>query len=233
VKASESDAGTLRTRRIGVVATDPLRIMGLRAILDGVVDGRRQPTEIVPLSAPKVLNSAGLSVVLIDSDVTPYLMELLEAFRRSRPELRLIVMGDTVDPDYIERVIAAGAKGYLSHKASEEELRMAVGVVEEGSVWAPRRVMARLLEGGGVTRPKVAPVAYTARESQVLVLLSRGCSNREIALALEIDETTVKAHLGRLMRKLGVTNRTALTVQTRSKHVVSGVGPEEPSLGSG
>ncbi len=82
-------------------------------------------------------------------------------------------------------------------------------------MWAPRKVMARLVTG---SRPTGAQVKLTARESQVLELLIKGQSNREIALALEIDEGTVKAHLGRLMRKTGVTNRTALTMQTLTKH---------------
>jgi DNA-binding NarL/FixJ family response regulator len=53
---------------------------------------------------------------------------------------------------------------------------------------------------------------FTARERQVLRLLRAGKSNREIAASLSIDPGTVKAHIGRLMRKVGVSNRTALTM---------------------
>ncbi|QHN04237.1 response regulator transcription factor [Granulicella sp. WH15] len=205
-----------RSRRIGIVAMDPLRVIGLRTLLDRQREGKHVPTEIMPLSAPRALETVGLTIVLIDSDSTPFLLELLSTFRRARPELNVIVLGSSMDPAHIEGVIGAGAKGYLRHSASEDELRMAIDTVSDGSVWAPRKVMARLVTG---SRPTVsgAQVKLTARESQVLELLVQGYSNREIALELAIDEGTVKAHLGRLMRKTGVTNRTALTMQTLTK----------------
>jgi len=207
-------------QRIGVVATDPLRILGLRAVLDQEPVNGSGGVEVVPLSAPRALGTRGLAVVLIDADVTPFLIELLASFRRMRPELRLIVLGASSDFKYIERIIGAGAKGYLSHSASEAELRMAMAVVEDGSVWAPRKVMARLV--GEVRAAKLTP-KFTARESEVLMLLVDGCSNRQIGSSLGIDEATVKAHVGRLMRKVGVSNRTALTVHALSR---SGVESE-------
>ena len=58
------------------------------------------------------------------------------------------MVGLEEDPAYVERVIGAGAKGYLTHGASESELRMAIEIILDGSVWAPRKVLARLLERG-------------------------------------------------------------------------------------
>jgi DNA-binding NarL/FixJ family response regulator len=111
--------------------------------------------------------------------------------------------------------VGAGAKGYLSHSANEAELQMAISVVRDGSVWAPRKVLARLLEQS-MREPEIAkavPVRLTRRELEVLRLLVLGHPNRQIALALGVDEGTVKAHMGRLMRKAGVDNRTALSMR--------------------
>jgi DNA-binding NarL/FixJ family response regulator len=192
--------------RIGVVATDPLRILGFKAIFDEAMR-----TEIVHLSVPGILNDAGLSLVLIDAECTDHLFELIATFRQVRPQLKLIVLGNETAPEYIQRVIGAGAKGYLSLAAKESEIRLAIEMVRDGSVWAPRKVLSRLLDRqpGGQKAP--AP-QFTARERQVLELLRAGRANREIALSLGIDEGTVKAHIGRLMRKVGVSNRIALTV---------------------
>ena len=196
------------TERIGVVATDPLRVLGLKAIFSEAVQ-----LEIVHLSVPGALDDGNLSLVLIDSECTDHLFELIATFRQVRPQLRLIVLGNETAQDYIQRVIGAGAKGYLSLNAKESELRLAVEMVRDGSVWAPRRVLSRLLDRlpGGTKSPAARP-RFTAREHQVLNLLRAGQSNREIAAALGIDEGTVKAHVGRLMRKVGVSNRIALTV---------------------
>ena len=201
--------------RIGLVATDPLRIMGLRTIL-----GDGQLCDIVRLSPPVPSESIGIELVLVDTPASGDPLELLQTFRRLRPQLAVIVLGVETDPDHIERVIGAGAKGYLSHSANEAELRMAIEVVRDGSVWAPRKVMARLLESSLQENVSVqmAPVKFTKREREVLRLLAMGHPNRQIAEALGVDEGTVKAHMGRLMRKASVDNRTALTMRAIERH---------------
>jgi DNA-binding NarL/FixJ family response regulator len=120
-------------------------------------------------------------------------------------------------------VIGAGAKGYLSHAARENEIRLAVEIVSDGSVWAPRKVLARLLEASATAADAYGPAEpkFTERESQVLKLLVSGRPNREIAEALGIDAATVKAHVGRLMRKVGVENRIALTMQAVNRNLIA------------
>jgi DNA-binding NarL/FixJ family response regulator len=169
--------------------------------------------EIVHLSVPGALDDAHLALVLIDAECTPHLFELISTFRQVRPTLRLIVLGNETSPEYIERVIGAGAKGYLALTSTEAEIRMAIDMVRDGSVWAPRRVLSRLLDRQrNSARSPAGPPKFTPRELQVLDLLRAGQPNRAIAIALGIDEGTVKAHIGRLMRKVGVNNRIALTV---------------------
>ncbi|GAC1415499.1 MAG: response regulator transcription factor [Acidobacteriaceae bacterium] len=191
--------------RVGIVATDPMRVLGLRALLE------QTRFDLVPLSVPGALDDANLSLVLIDSECTGHPFQLISTFRQLRPQLRLIVLGNDTGQEYIQRVIGAGAKGYLALTANESEVRLAIETVRDGSVWAPRKVLSRLLDrdqpSGGLPKP-----AFTARELEVLKLLRDGRPNREIASSLGIDESTVKAHLGRLMRKVGVSNRIALTV---------------------
>jgi DNA-binding NarL/FixJ family response regulator len=206
--------------RIGLIATDPLRVLGLETIFaEGDI-------EVLPLSIPGGLDSLGVSVIMIDAACTDHLFELLETFRRTRPHLRLIVIGLEESHDYIQRVIGTGAKGYLAHTARENEIRLAVDIVSDGSVWAPRKVLARLLESSRTEAHAVgADPKFTEREGQVLRLLVAGRPNRDIAQALGIDAATVKAHVGRLMRKVGVENRIALTMHAVSRNLVS---PEAP-----
>lgn len=202
--------------RIGLIATDPLRVLGLQEI---VAEGGS--AEVVSVAGPGALDASGVSMVMIDAACTDHLFELLETFRRSRPHLRLVVIGLNEDHEYIQKVIGAGAKGYLTHMARESEIRLAIEIVRDGSVWAPRKVLARLLEATASDRRAVPPEPkFTERETQVLQLLVAGRPNREIAKALGIDEATVKAHVGRLMRKMGVDNRIALSVQAVNRNLV-------------
>jgi DNA-binding NarL/FixJ family response regulator len=202
--------------RMGLIATDPLRIMGLQSIF---AEGLK--ADVIPLSVPGALDASGVSLILIDATCADHILELLATFRRSRPHLRLVVIGLENDLEYIQKIIGAGAKGYLTHGAKESEIRLAIEIVQDGSVWAPRKVLARLLEAssGGDGQAPVGEPRITEREGQVLRLLVAGSPNREIASALGIDEATVKAHVGRLMRKVGVTNRIALTVQAMSRNL--------------
>lgn len=202
------EATAIRVDRIGVVATDQLRVLGLKAIFSESIQ-----LEIVHLSIPGALDDANLCLVLIDAECTRYLFELIATFRRARPHLNLIVLGNETSQEFIERVIGAGAKGYLALTAKESEIRMAVDMVRDGSVWAPRKILSRLLDSQQkFATSQVLIPRFTAREIQILNLLRAGQPNREIALSLNIDEGTVKAHIGRLMRKVGVNNRIALTV---------------------
>jgi DNA-binding NarL/FixJ family response regulator len=201
--------------RIGLVATDAMRIMGLEAILS---EGR----ELTSFSRglPTALEMQRLRLLVIDAEATDRLLDVVRGLRRERSELGILVLGADGAFEQIERVIGAGARGYLTYSATEEELRMAIDVVLDGSVWAPRKVLARLIEASllGEARQKAAGIRLTKREAEVLGLLVLGHPNRQIANALGVDETTVKAHMGRLMRKAGVDNRTALSMRAVEGH---------------
>jgi DNA-binding NarL/FixJ family response regulator len=216
--------------KLGLVATDPLRILGLETIFarEGAEEGgggiKGAPVEIVPLSVPGALDASGVSMILIDSACTDHIFELLAAFQRTRPHLRLIVLGLEEDHSYIQRIIGAGAKGYLAHTAKPSEVRLAIEIVQDGSAWAPRKVLAKLLElssaeerrAGTVNEPK-----FTKREAQVLKLLVEGQPNRVIGKELGIDLATVKKHVSTLMRKVGVKNRIELSVQVVNRNLLA------------
>lgn len=210
--------------RVGLVAADPMRILGLQTIF-AQTSAEAGRVEIVPLSVPGAMDASGVSLILIDSGCTEHIFELLATFRRTRPRLRLIVLGLEEDHEHIQRMIGAGAKGYLAHSAKENEIRLAIEVVQDGSVWAPRKVLARLLESSSAEASRIKSVGelkFTERELEVLRLLVAGHPNRVIGQELGIDVTTVKKHVGKLMRKVGVDNRIALSVQVVNQKLLSG-----------
>jgi DNA-binding NarL/FixJ family response regulator len=210
--------------KLGLVATDPLRILGLQTIFSED-EAKGAPIEIIPLSVPGALDASGVSLILIDAACTDHIFELLATFRRTRPHLRLIVLGLEEDHEYIQRIIGAGAKGYLAHTAKASEVRLAIEIVQDGSAWAPRKVLANLLDLSSAEERRAAAVdepKFTERESEVLKLLVEGHPNRVIARELGIDLATVKKHVGALMRKVGVKNRIALSVQVVNRKLLPG-----------
>jgi len=209
--------------RIGLVASDPLRLVGMEAILSDLPG-----MEAIPLELDQIGSTPDLAVLILEArSGGDTLTELIAKLRREHPQLRIVVVGEGLEPILIEQVIGAGAKGYLAETASEAEIRMALEVVLDGSVWAPRKVLAKLIEGGSPSASSSSAGGdsivkrMTAREREVLELLMDGRSNRAIAEALGIDEATVKAHLGRMLRKTGAHNRVELTlraIEERSAH---------------
>lgn len=200
--------------RIGLMTLNALRLDGLRTLLEA--DGGYK---VLSVSEPGWLDGGEPAAVLLDVESTEHPEGLLREFRRGRPNLRVLLLGPETSPEGIARAIALGAKGYLEYSADEKTLRRALAVVIDGSMWAPRKVLAQLLEqtqGPGAkagARVGEAGTRLTLREREVLGLLLQGHPNRVIAKALGVNEVTVKAHIGRLLRKRGVTNRTALSMQ--------------------
>jgi DNA-binding NarL/FixJ family response regulator len=146
-------------------------------------------------------------------------LKALEEIRSARPDIRLIVIGPGGDEELVQNSIIAGARAYLDLNAGPEMVRMAIEVVTEGSIWAPRRLLSKLIDRLLKVSDPVLPAAIpqlTTRERQVLELIMMARSNREIAKQLGIEERTVRAHLGRLMRKAGVDNRIKLSMSARS-----------------
>ena len=139
----------------------------------------------------------------------------LNTLRGLRPGMRILLMGpELTDPDML-RLIGAGAKGYLHETSTPEEIEQAIESVRDGAIYVPKRVLSQMTEIAPETAdipPPQPDLHLTAREREVLELLVAAQSNREIARALGIEERTVKAHIAKLMRKVGVDNRIALSV---------------------
>jgi DNA-binding NarL/FixJ family response regulator len=125
---------------------------------------------------------------------------------RGVPAKVLVLTTYETDRDVLP-AIKAGATGYLLKDATQEELFRAVGAAARGESVLSPSVAARLL--GQVRAPVVEPL--TQRELEVLRLVAKGATNREVARRLFISEASVKAHLLHLYAKLGVNDRAAAT----------------------
>jgi DNA-binding NarL/FixJ family response regulator len=210
--------------RIGIMADEPIRLAGLSSIFDQ--PGQQGRAQLVPLPGTmrQLLTKPSLKYLVVDMQSSPNGMKTLEMVRRARPDLRMIVIGPAGNEELVMKCIVAGARAYLDLSANPETVREAVGIVTQGSIWAPRRLLSKLIdrlldnpEGGPVTLPSFR---LTSREHQVLELIMKARSNREIALHLGIEERTVRAHLARLMRKAGVDNRIKLSMSPLGRSLV-------------
>ena len=112
----------------------------------------------------------------------------------------------------------------MDEAAAPLEFVHAIRMVNQGSVWAPRRVLSTFIERVTSSPGHIFPagrVSFTDREKEVLELLVAARSNKDIGSALGITERTVKAHVAKLMRKVGVQNRISLSVHAITQSLVT------------
>ena len=153
----------------------------------------------------------GPDVVLMDL-VMPVLdgLTAMRALRDRVPNTRVVVLTSFLDDERLLPALRAGAAGYLLKNAQPQELARAVRAAHAGEAVLDPVVAARLVEALGAGEEPLDRL--TSRERQVLELIGRGFPNKRIALELDVSQKTVKTHVGHVLAKLGVADRTQAAV---------------------
>jgi two-component system, NarL family, response regulator LiaR len=202
---------------------DPIRVLivddhsvvreGLRAFLqlqDGLeVVGEAADGE----EAIEAASRLQPDVILMDL-VMPRLggVAAMRRLREEVPEARVIVLTSFLDDDKLLPALRAGAAGYLLKNAEPQDVARAVRAAHAGEALLDPVVAARLVETLAAEDGQEPLDRLTPREREVLVLIGRGFSNKRIANELDLSEKTVKTHVGHVLAKLGVTDRTQAAV---------------------
>jgi DNA-binding NarL/FixJ family response regulator len=171
----------------------------------------------------------GPDVVLMDIRMPK--LDGLEASRRLAGKARVLILTTFDLNEYVYEALRAGASGFLLKDAPADELVRAIRVVAGGEALLSPSITRRLIEEfASRPAPSERPAALdglTARELEVLKLVARGLSNREIAKELYVSEATAKTHVGRILQKLDLRDRVqAVVLAYESGLVVPGATAE-------
>jgi DNA-binding NarL/FixJ family response regulator len=204
--------------RVALLEPEPIRVQGFITLFQ-----EHPRIEFVVFELAQFLADQEFKVALIGLHGERLPLSLVGTIHGLRPDAKLIVMGPDADDELILQAITAGAKAYLGASATAQQVEQAISIVSQGSIWAPRRVLSAFVDRATRSaRPAPAAAArFTTRETEVLKLLVAARSNREIARTLGIEERTVKAHVAKLMRKVGVENRIALSIYAVTNAIVT------------
>lgn len=126
------------------------------------------------------------------------------------PSARIILIDNGIVDQTVYALIHYRLSGVLSVDTSPELFRKAIRVAHDGQVWIDNTNIKAVLNHAGDLSGGIICDPVSAREQEVINLVAKGCSNRDIANTLFISEQTVKAHLGRIFRKTNVTRRAQL-----------------------
>jgi DNA-binding NarL/FixJ family response regulator len=208
-----------------IVDDHPVLREGLAALLRQAADR----TEVLQASD----DAAGLDLAERHPDLDAVFLDLnmpgaggmpaIQEFGRRRPDLPVIVLSSSEDPQDIRRALALGALGYIPKSAAPRTILSALQLVLSGSVYVPPVLLDAIAPGagqGGAPQGPAALAQLTERQLDVLKQLCRGLSNKEISRALDLSEKTVKAHITAIFRTLNVANRLQAVAAARQASLV-------------
>lgn len=186
---------------------------GLRALLESVDDLRVVGEAGEGDAAVEMVVAQRPDVVLMDLSMPR--VDGVEATRRlaaAGVDTRVVVLTSFADQPRVQAALAAGAVGYLLKDSDPRDVIAAVRQAAAGHVPIDARVAQALLPG---SQTPAARHTLSGREAEVLSLVAQGMANKQIARQLGISERTVKAHLGKVFRQIGVADRTSAALWAR------------------
>ena len=208
--------------RIGVLIVDDHAVVrqGLRTFLeledDVEIVGEASDGEEAVGSVERLLPD----IVLMDL-VMPR-MDGIEAIRRITqisPSTKVIVLTSFADDQRVFGSVKAGAAGYLSKDVLPRELIEAIRTVQRGWVLVHPAIASKLMQEFAQVEHRDTGALLTRRELEVLRLVARGMSNREIAGELALAEKTVKTHVSNILQKLHLADRTQAALYAVREHL--------------
>ncbi|MDH6604945.1 DNA-binding NarL/FixJ family response regulator [Streptomyces sp. SAI-208] len=144
-------------------------------------------------------------------------VEAVAVLRGRMPECRVVMLTTFDDEEYVVQALRAGASGYLLKDLPADELAQAIRLAHAGVTQLDASVAGRLAASLPAPTPGPAELAaaLSPREIDILRLVARGRSNREIAAQLYLSEGTVKNHISRILSRLSLRDRTQAALHAR------------------
>jgi DNA-binding NarL/FixJ family response regulator len=200
----------VETVRIMLVDDHAIVRQGLRSILERERDLIVVAEASTPDEALTVIGRSAPHIVLLDLKLSTASdtegLELCAELTSRHPDVGVLVLTTFLDEQLVLKAIRAGARGYVLKDVDTSGLVRAIRDISRGESAFDARSAAAMVRGLNTPDPEESQ-QLTAREREVLRLLARGLSNRDIGVKLYISETTAKFHVGNILRKLGVSRR--------------------------
>jgi DNA-binding NarL/FixJ family response regulator len=201
--------------RIFIVDDHPVVRAGLTSML-----GTQQELEVIATAssgdaALEALGTTVADVMLLDLRMPGMSgVKTIQEIRRAGHPIRIIVLTSFETDEDIYRAVQAGAQGYILKDTSLKEMIEAIKNVHAGKRYIPRDIAARLAE-------RMMRAELTARELEILRMLAKGLTNKQIGKVLSISDNTVKNHVNSVIEKLEVCDRTEAATTAIQRGIIS------------
>jgi len=212
--ADEIGTGKLGVRRILIVDDHPIVRQGLRRVMEGEEDLLVVGEADTVREARTAINELAPDVMIADISLKEGDgIELVRDVRAHHPQLPILVLSMHDEAIYAERMLAAGANGYIMKHAASEQFLVAVRRVLDGGIYVSEAIGNSMIQkfASGSSHVAVNPIdRLSNRELQILHMIGKGKSTREVAQALNLSIKTIESHRQRIKRKLNLSSGTQL-----------------------
>jgi DNA-binding NarL/FixJ family response regulator len=216
------------TYRFLIADDHPLFRGALREAVSGLYSGAEIAEAGTFEDAAKMLDSGSeVDLVLLDLAM-PGVRGLsgLMYLRAQYPSVPVVIISGNDDPAVIRRCMDFGASGFIPKTLGVEGMREAIARVLTGGIWTPPDIDLGTAADGETSAMLARLATLTPQQVRVLMMLSEGLLNKQIAYELSVSEATVKAHVSAILQKLGVESRTQAVIAAAKLEV----GPKAPAL---
>jgi DNA-binding NarL/FixJ family response regulator len=194
--------------------TTLLEAGSFEAVIKTLAEGKDVELILLDLTMPGMQGFSGLLVL-----------------RADHPQLPVMVVSANDEPSVVRRCIGFGASGFMPKTLEAEAMAAAVQSVLDGNVWVPAGVDLSSPQDSETTGTIKRLMTLTPQQVRVLMMLSEGLLNKQIAYELSVSEATVKAHVSAILQKLGVDSRTQAVILA-SKIAATGWPPQDAAAAS-
>lgn len=208
----ERTQGTGEKATIRIVLADDHAVLraGLKLLINAQPDMEVVGEAANAEDTPRLVEETHPDVAVVDLTMPGGGLRVVEQLYARHPTTRVLVLTMHDDPAYLRSALAAGAAGYIVKHAADTELLSALRAVHQGATivyLAGARSSVREMAGAERPQRGARRGALSAREREVLVLLARGYTNRQIGEQLEVSAKSVETYRARLAKKLGLRSR--------------------------
>lgn len=208
------DWSSMASHRVIIVDDHPLFRDALRQALSDSFEGMAISDAGSLDGLAQLLEAGGETDLILLDLAMPGVKSFsgLMYLRAQYPDIPVVVVSANEDPAAIRRCIEFGASGFIPKSLSVEIIRQAVREVLGGGVWAPPELDLNDPVNGETGELVSRLATLTPQQVRVLMMLSEGLLNKQIAYKLGVSEATVKAHVSAILQKLGVDSRTQAVI---------------------
>jgi DNA-binding NarL/FixJ family response regulator len=207
--------------RVLLADDHPLVRTGIRSALSAAADVVLVAEATTGDEAQQMCQHHLPDVLLLDLHMPgPPPLETVRALQTHTPLVKILILTAYDDDVYVKDMLRAGVAGYILKDVATESIVQAIYTVAQGGTWLSQSIAEKLVQWSTGEPPQHVPASLSARETDVLRLVTAGRTNQEIGAQLSISEKTVEKHLREIFIKLGVVSRVEAAVRAVRENLV-------------